>query len=302
MMVVCVGERLDPPGWTGLPLGRFNPPPVGGLTAVAATQDSLFLWNDDASPAQVRVRERPLHYVRQRGVFDIMATEEQVFVSHDKAGAPGSCLVVALPATQCADWFEAAELERFALGTRFGLTDPHLHDLARALEAQCESGEPWGRLYTQSVSIALASYVLHRYSDGGRARFDRAARVGRGRLTTAQQARIVRYVEAKVEVPIDLAELARLAGYSTPHFIRLFRQAFGISPYKFVIQRRIERAKHLLAQQDLAVREVSRACGFTTESHFSGTFARRVGLSPTAYREAVARARRSKAAGALNLS
>ena len=97
-MNLCLGQRLDEPGWTGLPLGHFAP--LGHETAlpVAASQDTLFFWKAGASPASVRHRGNPQRYERGDRVIDFMAADEEAFIAHDRPEAPGEALVVAIPA------------------------------------------------------------------------------------------------------------------------------------------------------------------------------------------------------------
>ena len=84
--------------------------------------------------------------------------------------------------------------------------------------------------------------------------------------------------------PLDVAALARTALMSTAHFSRQFREAYGETPYAYLMTRRIERAKSLLRRGDLSVTEVCLAVGCTSLGSFSARFTQLVGETPTAYR------------------
>ncbi|MFF7649167.1 helix-turn-helix transcriptional regulator [Streptomyces sp. NPDC007983] len=84
--------------------------------------------------------------------------------------------------------------------------------------------------------------------------------------------------------PLDVPALARGALMSTGHFARSFREAFGETPYSYLMTRRIERAKALLRRGDLPVTEVCFAVGCTSLGSFSSRFTELVGESPSAYR------------------
>jgi AraC-like DNA-binding protein len=71
---------------------------------------------------------------------------------------------------------------------------------------------------------------------------------------------------------------------SAGHFSRSFREAFGESPYSYLMTRRIERAKTLLRRGDMSVTDVCFAVGCTSLGSFSSRFAELVGESPSAYR------------------
>jgi AraC-like DNA-binding protein len=92
------------------------------------------------------------------------------------------------------------------------------------------------------------------------------------------------YAAALCDRPLTLEEMARVACLSPNHFLRTFKQAFAQTPHQFLIQLRLERAKHLLVQTGLSVTEIGATVGFESLGSFSWLFARRVGLSPEAYR------------------
>jgi len=84
--------------------------------------------------------------------------------------------------------------------------------------------------------------------------------------------------------PLDVPALARGALMSPGHFSRMFRAAYGETPYSYLMTRRIERAKALLRRGDLSVTEVCFAVGCTSLGSFSTRFTELVGESPSAYR------------------
>ncbi|KAA2264901.1 helix-turn-helix transcriptional regulator [Solihabitans fulvus] len=84
--------------------------------------------------------------------------------------------------------------------------------------------------------------------------------------------------------PLDLSALARTALMSSGHFSRRFRDAYGETPYSYLMTRRIERAKALLRRGDLSVTDVCLAVGCTSLGSFSARFTQLVGQTPSAYR------------------
>jgi AraC family transcriptional regulator len=65
------------------------------------------------------------------------------------------------------------------------------------------------------------------------------------------------------------------------HFARLFKRTTGVSPHRFLVQRRIEQARALLAAQTLPIAEIARSVGFRTPSHFATIFRRISGITPS---------------------
>ncbi|MGA6165051.1 helix-turn-helix domain-containing protein [Amycolatopsis magusensis] len=96
-------------------------------------------------------------------------------------------------------------------------------------------------------------------------------------------------IDARYAEPLDVDQLAKVAGWSREHFTRTFAAAFGETPGAYLARRRIERAQDLLRSANLTVTEVCLLVGYSSLGTFSRRFTEITGLSPTAYR---ARARR----------
>jgi AraC-like DNA-binding protein len=84
--------------------------------------------------------------------------------------------------------------------------------------------------------------------------------------------------------PLDVAALARTALMSGGHFSRRFRQAYGETPYSYLMTRRIERAAALLRRGDMTVTDACFAVGCTSLGSFSARFTQVVGETPSSYR------------------
>jgi AraC-like DNA-binding protein len=96
-------------------------------------------------------------------------------------------------------------------------------------------------------------------------------------------------IDREYAQPLDVEALARGAHMSAGHLSREFRQAFGESPYGYLMTRRIERAMALLRRGDLSVTDVCFAVGCSSLGTFSTRFSELVGMPPSAYRRAAAR-------------
>lgn len=110
------------------------------------------------------------------------------------------------------------------------------------------------------------------------------ARCARGGLTGANLRKIADYVDANLGGPIKLEDLSRLTGLSTRHFIRAFSESTGETPHRYVITRRIEKAKTLLCCRKQSVTEIGLAVGFSHSQHFATRFRKHTGLTPSDYR------------------
>jgi AraC family transcriptional regulator len=83
---------------------------------------------------------------------------------------------------------------------------------------------------------------------------------------------------------VDLNTIAAQASLSPYYFTRQFTAMIGMPPYRYLITLRIQRAAQLLRGSDLTVTQILHRVGFHSPSHFTTTFRRHMGMSPTAYR------------------
>ncbi|WP_294506576.1 AraC family transcriptional regulator [uncultured Victivallis sp.] len=91
-------------------------------------------------------------------------------------------------------------------------------------------------------------------------------------------------IDGSIGKRFRLNAFSRQVGYSPAHLIRRFREAFGCSPYEYLMQRRIETARQLLSFSRKSVKEIAEMLGFADQYSFSGSFKARTGVSPSHYR------------------
>jgi AraC-like DNA-binding protein len=91
------------------------------------------------------------------------------------------------------------------------------------------------------------------------------------------------HADRSFDRPIDLDEMASVAGLSKYHFLRLFKATYGLTPMEYVSQRRIERAQDLLRATNLTVTEVCMLVGFSSLGSFSTRFRALVGETPSEF-------------------
>jgi AraC family transcriptional regulator len=133
-------------------------------------------------------------------------------------------------------------------------------------------------LYAESVGQTLAMHVasLRQSQQTVRA-------LPKWRLLRVQQ-----YIDAHLESALSLSHLASVVGLSRMHFAAQFREATGYRPHEYVVSRRIESAKAILANTKMPIAEVALSVGFSAQSHFSTVFKRLTGDAPARWRRMVA--------------
>jgi AraC-like DNA-binding protein len=95
-------------------------------------------------------------------------------------------------------------------------------------------------------------------------------------------------IDREYAKPLDVEALGRGVNMSAGHLSRQFRQAYGESPYAYLMTRRIERAMWLLSRGDMSVTEVCFAVGCSSLGTFSTRFTELVGVPPSTYRQQAA--------------
>jgi AraC family transcriptional regulator len=157
--------------------------------------------------------------------------------------------------------------------------DCDLWETTLKLKSQVENPDSMPRQYAEALGIVL-TYELVRINGGAGLR----GPVNRGGLANWQQKRVAEYIEERVADDIPLATLAELAGLSPYHFSRSFKHSFGMPPHRYHANRRIERAKQLLAIRELSVTTIALDLGFSDTSTFTAAFHRLTGQTPSRYR------------------
>jgi AraC-like DNA-binding protein len=101
---------------------------------------------------------------------------------------------------------------------------------------------------------------------------------------SARVLRLIDHIEANLCEPLELQELAVVAGVSSNHLLRLSRRVLGTTPMAYVAARRLERAQELLSSPERSVTEIALSVGFCSGAHLANTFKRRYGMSPSVFR------------------
>ena len=168
---------------------------------------------------------------------------------------------------------EAAEGRPIGLIERHGCDDPHARHLMLALWADVADGRPSGRLYSETLVRGLVLRLLAGYAEGRP-----------WKIAPATLRRVQEYIEAHLAENPSLAELAALAGLSPYQFARAFAQTAGLPPHRYLLTRRLERAKALLSGSNRPIVEIALDLGFGSQGHFHRAFRKHVGTTPGAYR------------------
>ena len=132
--------------------------------------------------------------------------------------------------------------------------------------------------YFEALGVLLAYEIVHAHSA-----LSASQPPARGGLAPWQQRIVTGYIEEHLTEAIPLATLAGLVRLSSYYFCRAFKQSLGVPPHRYHINRRIERAKHMLLEREQSVTHIGLALGFGETSSFSAAFRKATGTTPTGY-------------------
>jgi AraC family transcriptional regulator len=169
---------------------------------------------------------------------------------------------------------------------RHAVPDPQIEWIGLSLKAEVEAeGLLGGRLFAESLANALAISFIRDHSSLGRKAVRKAARELTGGLSKRALKSAIDYIgDNLANKDLTLAEVADAAHMSPYHFSRLFKESTGLSPHRYVIERRVQRAKELLRSTALPIAEIALLCGFANQSHLNRHFKRLFGVNPKALR------------------
>jgi AraC family transcriptional regulator len=159
---------------------------------------------------------------------------------------------------------------------RFAFRDPFVASCVDSLLREARLPDRWTPRFVSAVTEALLLHLVRRSPvDGG------ASRV------LSPEARIADLrsrMELNLAGDLSLESLASDTGLSRAHFARTFRQVVGEPPHRYVMVRRIEKAKRLLSESHLALSEIAQEAGFCSQSHLTRVFRTNLGQTPQQYR------------------
>ena len=154
-----------------------------------------------------------------------------------------------------------------------------MRDLAKLLLPAFASTATANRVFVDSVILAIGAHLATTYGD-----LRTGAKFERGGLAPWQERRAKAMLLNNMDGGVMVSAIARECGLSDSQFSRSFRRTTGLPPHQWLMQRRIERARSLLAESTFNLAQVGQECGFADQSHFTRTFTAVVGVSPGAWR------------------
>jgi AraC-like DNA-binding protein len=161
----------------------------------------------------------------------------------------------------------------------FGHFDPVVYNLGQTLVASLAQPNYASKIFVDHVLHALNCHFVCSYGDV-RISTPRS----RGGLSAQQIRRATDFLEDHLDGDIDLRQVAEVCELSVSHFARAFKQTFRKPPYKWLIERRVDRAKQLIMTSRMPLADIAIRCGFVDQSALNRSFKRIHGVAPGTWR------------------
>ena len=155
------------------------------------------------------------------------------------------------------------------------LDDPYVAATGQAIASALRQRAP--ALYADSLAHTLTAHLV--LASGGTTSLPPSHGLGPDTLR-----QVTDYIRDNFSDDLTTAELAAVAHLSPFHFLRMFRQSVGTTPYRYVVEVRMRRAAEMLQRTDHPVAQVAAACGYQSPGHFAAVFRRHFGTSPASFR------------------
>ncbi|GAA2227730.1 hypothetical protein GCM10010413_24360 [Promicromonospora sukumoe] len=159
-----------------------------------------------------------------------------------------------------------------------GVTDPFIFGAVRELAKLTGSDDPTSVLFAESIAFALRLHLERAHTaDAAGSHAIRSP----GAVTIA---RVQEHIAENLQDKLTLASLAGVAGTSVQRLVAGFRDELRTTPARYVLERRVRRARWLLAHTTMPLVDIAFECGLSSQSHLTTTFRKHTGATPGAYR------------------
>jgi AraC-like DNA-binding protein len=211
---------------------------------------------------------------------------EFLFFRKRKSQAPCRMLLIAIKPTimRRLDHDEDG-LMNVRFSQQIGIDDQIVCQTLVAIQQELESPGVNSRFYVDTLLMLLLSRLVRCASN--LAVLPAQSRYAKGGLAGWRLRKALELLESNSGTQPSLSEIAQSIGLHPTSFCRAFKQSTGLSPHRYLLVHRVNRAKELMKDRNLSLTQIALDCGFSSSSQFSAVFSRIAGFPPRTYRRSM---------------
>lgn len=267
----------DDSGWAAITARRHQHPPRGNIQPPPLASHFIVIHLDTPGDLGVRLNGQWLRGHSSPGQISIMsANQENAWEWSSAIDSLHVCLDPQMLQRTARD----IDMSAFELVDGIGLENKAIYNIGLGLLDELRGEKIGSAAYVQALTQTFCLELLRGHCNVYPNEPDERLALSPHKLKAALD-----FVESHLAQNISVEDIASAAKISPCHFAHTFRRAMGVSPYHYLLQRRIERAKCLLRETDAAISDVALATGFSSQSHFTACFRRTSQQTPRRFRE-----------------
>lgn len=267
-------------GWKGLTFTHYHHPPYETMEHYLLQHSLVITDPKSCCKAERHLDGKLQHCALGSGQVDVIPA----FLNHRTNWSQDvEFSVIAICPTLLNEITQELVRTEVELIPQVSINDPVIHQLAFVLKTEIQTGCLSGSLFGESLGSAIAARLVQNYAV-------HKPKLKASGLAPSQLKRVTNYIQEHLNQDVSVLDLATLTGMSESYFSRSFKRSVGISPYRYLMQQRVERAKHLLKQKDpehqsISISKIALDCGFANQTHLTKVFRQMIGTTPRAYQK-----------------
>lgn len=191
-------------------------------------------------------------------------------------------LAVRLQADKMIDSAKNIVNKNIILKPIYNIKDPHLEHIFKLMLSEVQTNNKNGKYFIDSLVSLLSIHFIGNYCLKDTELIENISGI-----TEEDYDRIINYINTNLSGQLNLEQLAAELEIDKYGLIKKFKKSMNVTPYQFIIQKKLEHSKYLLRNEAYSISDIANMLNFSDQAHFSNSFKRMFGLTPNKYKQNV---------------